>query len=139
MALPDKSSVELRKFAIVMTVAFGIIGGILWWKSGCTLTCGYSHWKLFAGLSGFFLITGLVYPRILLPIEWAWMKLAHYMSIVMTYIILTLTFFLIITPMGLLLKLMGKDLLSQKFPTKEASYWVKVEEDGPSTRYDKPY
>jgi hypothetical protein len=67
------------------------------------------------------------------------MKIARALGVVMTTIILTLTFFLVMTPMGLLLRLMGKDLLGMRGDPAIASYWTPVEEDGPCSRPDKPY
>ncbi len=127
-----KSNKELRKFALIMTIAFAIIGGIALWRG--------REWGQYAlYLSVFFLVTGGLLPRLLAPIEWAWMKLAHYLSIVVTFIILTLTFYLVITPLGLMMRLFGKDLLSLKFEPDRSSYWIKVDPDGSGSRYDKPY
>ena len=103
-----KTSGELRKFGITMAIAFGVIGGLFYWRE-------VEAWTWLAGIAAAFLIFGLVLPKTLWPIEWAWMKLAHYLSIVMTYVLLTLTFFLVILPMGLLMRILGKDLLSLKF------------------------
>ena len=58
---------------------------------------------------------------------------------VVTYVVLTLAFYAIMTPMGLLMRLLDKDLLATRFPSDEPSYWVPVEIDGPATRPDKPY
>ena len=127
-----KTKKELRKFGIVMSVPLAIIGGILFWK-------GKPSGGYFLALAAFFLICGLLLPGILVPIERAWMKFAEIISAVMTRVILILTFYLVITPVGLLLRLMGKDLLQMKFEQDRGSYWEKVEEDGPCSRPDKPY
>ena len=127
-----KSNRELRKFGITMGIAFGLIGALLLWRERAA-------WPYLLGLSVFFFLFGLVFPRALVPIEWAWMKLAHYLSIVMTYLLVTLTFFIVITPMGLLLRLLGKDLLALKFEKERRSYWEKVDPEGPAGRPEKPY
>ena len=127
-----KSAKELRKFGLVMTVPLVIIGALLIWK-------GRPAAPYFLGAAGFFFITGLLIPKVLTPIEIAWMALAKVLSIVVTNILLTLTFFLVITPIGLLMRLLGKDLLKLKFPGNLKSYWIKVEADGPGSRPDKPY
>jgi hypothetical protein len=127
-----KSKKELRKFGIVMMIPLGIIGGILFWK-------GKSAALYFFILAGFFLVSGLFLPKILSPIERIWMKIAEILSAVMTRVILILTFYFVITPIGLILRLMGKDLLQMKFEPERKSYWEAVEEDGPCGRPDKPY
>jgi hypothetical protein len=67
------------------------------------------------------------------------MALSRALSVVMTYVILTLMFFLVITPIGLALRLVRKDLLQMRLDRKKVSYWVAVDTDGPCSRPDKPY
>lgn len=129
---PQDDRQRLRKFAAVMAIAFALLAGLLWWRgsaSGAPL--GY--------VAAAFLLAGLVAPRVLAPIERAWMALARVMGAVMTTVILTLTFFLVITPMGLLVRLLGKDLLAMRRDPGADTYWVPMEPDGPTTRPDKPY
>jgi hypothetical protein len=123
---------HLRKFGLMMGGAFLVIAIILIWRD---------HWTgpYFAVLAGFFLLSGLLLPRILSPLERAWMDFAFALGVVMTYAILTLTFFIIITPVGFFIRLIGKDLLERKFDSTKQSYWVAVEPDGPCSRPDKPY
>ena len=128
----EKTKKELRKFGFVMTVPLALIGGFLLWKGR-----GTALYVL--AIASFFLLSGLFVPQILRPIEKVWMKLAMAIGAVMNRVILTLTYFLAITPLGLFLRLTGKDLLQIKFDESKESYWVPVEPDGPGTRPDKPY
>ncbi len=131
---PFKSSRELRKFGMVMFVPLAIIAGLLFWKKGLApQTYGAG------GAAAFFLVFGLVVPRVLGPIEWAWMKFAGVLSYVMTRVILTMTFFFAMTPVGLLRRILTRDPMQLKKDPGAESYWVPVEEDGPGTRSDVPY
>jgi hypothetical protein len=133
MAKKKQSETQrLRRFAIVMAVAFAALGALLLWR-------GREWGDVFFYVAAFFLLSGLIAPRQLAPIERVWMKLAHLLGTVMTAVILTLTFFLVITPMGIVLRLIGKDLLGMRGDPDIATYWVPVEEDGPCSRPDKPY
>lgn len=85
------------------------------------------------------MLLGLVYPRALRPVEYVWMKLAMVLNYVMTRVILTLAFFLAITPTGLLVRLFKKDLLSLTIDPQQQSYWVRVEPGGSQDRPEKPY
>jgi len=123
---------QLRKFGTVMAVAFTVLGALLLWRGR-----EWAQYLLYTG--GAFLALGLVAPKVLGPIERVWMKLALLLGTVMTTVILTLTFFLLMTPMGLLLRLLGKDLLGMRGDPELETYWVPVEEDGPCSRPDKPY
>ena len=60
-------------------------------------------------------------------------------AVVMTTVILVLTFVLAILPAGLLQRLFRRDMLGLKFDAKRDSYWAPVEPDGPWSRPDKPY
>lgn len=127
-----RTRAELRKFGLTMAVPLTLLGGLAWWRGS-----DLSTWLWAA--AGVFLVTGLILPGALGPVERAWMKLAWILSSIMTRVLLTLSFFLVITPFGWLLRLMGKDLLELRIDRERESYWVPVEPDGPATRPDKPY
>jgi len=111
---------EWRKFGIVMFVAFGLIGGWLLWKQ--------REWYLWMfAASGFFLACALALPVVLRPLYFIWMAFAAVAGWFMTRVILAILFYLIITPIGLVMRLTGRDPLDRKFPGKEKSYWVKCE------------
>lgn len=123
---------ELRKFGLTMALPLTLLGGLAWWRGS-----DLSTWLW--GAAGVFLVMGLVLPGALRPVERAWMRLAWILSSIMTRVLLTLSFFLVITPFGWLLRLMGKDLLEIRIDRQRQSYWIPVELDGPATRPDKPY
>lgn len=127
-----KSIKDLRRFGLAFGTAMTILGSLLLWKERPA-----GPWVL--GLAGFALLSGLIAPRILKPLEWVLAGLLRAVMTVITYVVLTLAFLFVFTPIGLFLKLSGKDLLDRKFPTDQDSYWVPVEVDGPATRPDKPY
>ncbi|MDA0684531.1 MAG: SxtJ family membrane protein [Bacteroidetes bacterium] len=135
MALQTDKKV-LRKFGLVMAGASAVIGAYIYWKNGFQWSPAVDY---LAVIGGFFLVTGLIIPIVLAPIEWAWMKLAHVMGFVMTRVLISLVYFLAITPTGLIFKLLRKDLLDRKIDKAADSYWVPAEPDGPWTRADKPY
>lgn len=123
---------RLRKFAITMSIAFTVLGCLLWWR-------GHSVFQWFLIVAGLFIICGLLIPRVLIPVEWVWMKFAHVMGSVMTIVLVTITFFLIITPIGMIVRLTGKDSLRLKKQSNLSSYWIPVDPNGPSSRSHKPY
>ena len=127
-----KTKKELRNFGFVMAVPLTLIGAYLWWK-------GKGGYPFLWGAAGFFLFSGILVPQLLRPIEKVWVKVAEIMGAVMSRVILTLAFYLMITPLGILLRIMGKDLLDLKKSDQRQSYWVPVERDGPSSRPTKPY
>ena len=56
-----------------------------------------------------------------------WMKVAHGIGLVVTTLILTAVFFIVFTPIALVLRIMGKDLLQLRDKNKKGSYWLKRE------------
>ena len=120
---------ELRRFGIIMAVAFGVIGGLLLWREK-----GHYFWFLI--LSGAFLFLGIAVPNLLRPVYKTWMTLAGAMGWCMTRIILTVLFYLVVTPIGLLTRLLGKDFLELKLDRSSAvSYWIPRE--GPKPEAEK--
>lgn len=108
---------ELRKFGITMGVVFGLFGGLF------LLRERPYYFYLFI-LSAFFLFFGVVLPVLLKPIYKIWMSLALVLGSIMTRIILSVLFYLIITPLGLISKLSRKDFLDLKFDQSAGSYWI---------------
>ncbi len=115
-----------------MLAAFGVLGGVLLWRERAAA-------PYLLAVAALFGLAGLFVPAALRPVEKAWMKLALVLSAVMTRVILTVAFVLAITPVGLVLRLMGKDLLALRRDSTLPSYWTPVEPDGPATRPEKPY
>ena len=75
---------------------------------------------------------GLVAPAALAPLNRAWTKLGLVMFKVVNPLVLGLIYLTTIVPIGLLMRLMGRDLLSLKFDRQAASYWVVREPPGPA-------
>lgn len=123
---------DLRNFGILFFVVLGIIAGLRGLR-------GHGGWPYFAAFSGLFLLAGLIVPGILKPIYRAWMAFAIVLGWFMTRVLLTVTFFLVFTPMGILTKIMGKDLLDLKWDPDADTYWKKHEPVTDKERYKKPY
>lgn len=125
-----------RKFGRVMAGALAVVTLVVLWRSGWSQTPWVEGLGITAAL---FLAFSIVWPNALAPLEWAWMKLAMVLNYVMTRVLLTLVYFLAVTPIGLIFKLLRKDLLGKRFDPKASTYWIPPEEDGPWTRPTKPY
>jgi hypothetical protein len=78
----------------------------------------------FLFLSLFLLLPALIYPKSLKIPYILWMKLGDILGFIMTRLILTIIFFLVLTPTALILKLINKDLLNLKLKSNQSSYWL---------------
>ncbi|MFC1783882.1 SxtJ family membrane protein, partial [Planctomycetota bacterium] len=94
-----------------------LLAGWLWWREKT-----FYYYFFIAGAC--FLVIGTISSILLKPIYIFWMALATVLGWFMTRVILSILFFLVFTPMGLLMKLMGKDLLDLKYNRTTKSYWV---------------
>jgi hypothetical protein len=115
---PIAEAREIRKFGFLFA-ALGV------------LAAAYMVWKEIPGLwipltlAAVFALTGLGQPRMLRPFYVAWMRLASILGWINTRLLLTVFFVLVLTPIGLVLRLMGKDLLTKRIDRSRRSYWVK--------------
>jgi len=71
-----------------------------------------------------FLILGLLNSKLLTPLNKLWFKFGLFLGSIISPIIMGIIFFLVIAPTGLVIKLMGKDLLDKKYNNKKKSYWI---------------
>ena len=81
-------------------------------------------WSLIIAL--IFLVLGLIKSNILTPLNILWMKFGMFLGVFISPIIMGIIFFLVVTPIGLIMRLFGKDLLNLK-KNKTQSYWLTKE------------
>tara|TARA_B100000700_G_C15039176_1_gene854412 strand:- start:2119 stop:2490 length:372 start_codon:yes stop_codon:yes gene_type:complete len=91
------------------------------------LTISFSY--IFFSIAIFFVIITILNLKLLRFLRNVWIKLGEYLGHIISPIVMGIVFFLIITPIGLVLKLIGKDLLRLKFDKKNNSYWIKRDKD----------
>ena len=128
----ERTAEELRTFGYIMGLILSVLGGILLWKGKFL-----APYLLLAAAA--FVATAILSPVRLRGVERRWLQFGEKMGVVMTFIILTLVYSLVITPIGLLLRLLGKDLLSLKIDRQASSYWVPSDKTGTAARPFLPY
>lgn len=109
---------ELRKFGYTIGVVLVLVAVFLFWKQKPIAL-------YFAGVGAGFITFGIILPIILKPLYYFWMALAVLMGFVMTRVILTLLYFGMFTPIAWLTKLLGKDLLDERWDKNAETYWRK--------------
>lgn len=113
-----------RSFGLVFTVVFVLVG--LWpvFFGGAA-----RYWAL--GIAAVFLIASFARPALLAPLNRIWTKFGLLLSRVVNPIVMGLLFYSTITPIGLVMRLFGKDPLRLRFEPEAASYWIEREPPGP--------
>lgn len=114
-----------RSFGLTFAAVFLLLGGYLYWKHH-----PYALWVL--GGVPVFLLLGLVWAAPLKPFNFLWFKLSMLLYRVVNPVVLGLLFFLTILPIGLLLRLFGKDLLRLKQDAQADTYWIPRDPPGPA-------
>ena len=113
-----------RSFGIVFFIVFLII-------TLYPLTYGgeIRLWSLIISL--IFLTLGLLNFKILSPLNKIWFKFGIFLGKIVSPLIMGIIFFLVVTPIGLIMRLLGKDVLNLKYD-KNKSYWI--EKNGPKSK-----
>ena len=106
-----------RSFGIVFFVFFLLIS--LWpLKNG-----GNLNFWLF-GISIIFLILGIINSKLLKPLNFIWFKFGLLLGSIISPIVMSIIFFLVVTPTSILIKLFNKDILNLKKNKKKKTYWI---------------
>tara|TARA_A100001011_G_scaffold52199_1_gene50310 strand:+ start:172 stop:552 length:381 start_codon:yes stop_codon:yes gene_type:complete len=113
-----KSQSSNKSFGLLFFVVFLILG--LW-----PLKNGESLNLYFITVSVVFLILGLLNSKFLSPLNKSWIKLGEILGVIIAPIVMALVYFVILTPVSIIVRVFGKDLLGLKFLKKKDTYWIK--------------
>jgi hypothetical protein len=97
-----------RRFGLTVGGAFGALGTLLAWRGASAVAV------VTASVSGLLLAGGIVVPALLLPVERAWMAMAHVISRVTTPLLIAVLYFVVITPVGMTRRAFGQRPLSRR-------------------------
>ena len=113
-----KSQSSNKSFGLLFFFVFLILG--LWpLKNGENLNL------YFITACVVFLILGLLNSKLLSPLNKSWIKLGEILGIIIAPIVMALVYFVILTPVSIIVRVFGKDLLGLKFSKKRETYWIK--------------
>jgi len=122
---------ELRQFAGLWFPAFGgVIGGIVAWHTG-SLPVAVAVWIATVLLS----LAMLVAPGLARPLYVALACLAFPVGWLVSHVLLVMIYYLVFTPIGLAVRLFGRDPLQRKFVPSAKTYWVPHTLDDDRARY----
>jgi len=128
-----KTPRELRSFGLIVGSAFLVLGGISWWRGHLLPP------RVFWGLGGLLALLALFAPRALGPVERGWLKLGAALGYVNTRILLLLIFFLVLTPIAVVMRLF-RDPMDRRLDDGRASQWkLRPPEAAGLERYRMPF
>ena len=112
-----KSQSSNRSFGLLFFLVFLILG--LW-----PLKNSLDPNLYLISISAVFLILGLTNSKILSPLNKLWIKFGEILGMVIAPLVMALVYFIVLTPVSLIVRIFGKDLLDLKFLKEKDSYWI---------------
>ena len=107
---------ELRNFGFTIGIVLLLIAGVLFYKNN-------NLFISFAYIAGVFIVLGFLFPQLLKPIYFIWMIFAVVIGWIMTRLILSILFFVIISIIRLIAGIFGKSFLELNISKDSKSYW----------------
>lgn len=111
-----------RSFGLVFGTVFAIVGLLPLLNDE-----PIRIWAL--GGAAVFVLFGFLYPRALQPLNLLWFKFGMLLGRIVAPVVMTLLFFVAVTPVALIMRVLGKDVLRLKIDRDAPSYWIRRSED----------
>ena len=118
-SLTEWTASEGRKFAFPVGTAFFVLTAILWWREKSTAM------QVTGGLGATLYVAGAIIPAYLGPVYRGWMKMALMISKVTTPIFMSIVYFVVLTPTGLIMRIVGRKPMTH--PLQDGSFWHSTE------------
>jgi len=116
----DKSDEAVKKTGLTVGVVLILVSLLLWYL-------GKTSFIYFSIIGGLLVILAFIAIPVLRPFHKLWMTLALLMGFVLLRVILMILFYFVLTPIGLLAKIVGKKFMPLGFDKNAATYWEKRE------------
>ncbi len=130
----NPSRKELRVFAILEVIFFGIVAWLLYAKTG-SQTVAFTTF----GIAAIVGIVGFCLPKFMRIVYVVWMAAVMPIGLVVSHLLLGFAFFLVLTPIGLVMRLIGHDPLQRQFDKDATTYWIPRPTNQDSKRYFRQF
>jgi len=114
-----------RSFGLVFAGLFALLGTSSVYHSG-------TRWYYWFPLAALFGVLAYIAPGVLAPLNRLWAKFGHLLHMIISPVLLGILFYLCISPIGFLMRLVGKDPMRRKFKPTTKSYWIARTPPGPA-------
>lgn len=129
------STRELKHFSWAVAAALTLLGALAVLKTGSVTVVPSVLWIAAAAV----LCAGTVAPGTLLRLYRCWMAVVLPIAFIVEKLLLTVFFFLVVTPVALFLRLVGRDAMNRGFDRNAESYWITRESQSDPERYYRQY
>jgi hypothetical protein len=127
---PPPTSAELRWFGVLVPTALAAIGAVLLWRLDSRVAASIP-WSIGLAVGLCFLSL----PRLRLPLYRSWMRATRPLGALISHLMLAVIFYLVITPLAVVLRLFGRDALALRSDAASPSYWSARARDDDLGRY----
>ena len=121
---------EWRKSALLTALALAVLSSVLRWRG----ILSAPTWRMALLVLALVSLAAWFFPRCFRGYYRASTRFGFWLSLVLARIILSVIFFVVITPLGWILRLSGKDALRLKRPLSAATYWSPAQPNSPLDR-----
>ncbi len=128
---------ELRVFGLLVGLFFGLIGGLVWFKAKTPAPT--SATDVIWAIGGALMIIYYAVPRLRLVLYYGWMKAAYPIGWTISHLVLGITYYLVLTPIGLFMRVFGHDPMQRRFDRDASSYWVEHNPGADPARYFRQF
>jgi hypothetical protein len=108
-----------RKFGFVFAVVFVLIAGLVWLING-----SWQYWAMVVALA--FALLALAAPMLLMPLNRLWMRFGHRLGMVTNALLLGTFFYAMITPFGIVMRMVSSDPMQRRSDDGTESYFMRV-------------
>ncbi|HEX2274957.1 MAG TPA: SxtJ family membrane protein [Acidimicrobiales bacterium] len=112
-----------RSFGFVFAFVFTVVALLPWLSGGAA-----RGWAL--RVAALFLLVALVVPVVLRPLNWVWARFALLLHSIVNPLVMGLMFFLVLTPMAVVMRIFGRDAMKRRFDRSAPTYWIPREQPG---------
>lgn len=131
----NPSARELRIFVMLVVPAFfAVAGSLAYWKFHAPRV-GVAVWLVGAVL----MLVGLAVPNMRRPLYVGWMIAVYPIGWTVSHVILLIVFYLVITPIGLVVRLFGRDPMERRLDRKASTYWIARNTERKPSSYFRQY
>jgi Saxitoxin biosynthesis operon protein SxtJ len=117
-----------RNFGLMFAIVFCVIAAVVWLING-----SYQYWAVEIALA--FLCVALVWPTALMPLNRLWEQLGYRLGLVSNFLLLSTFFYLVITPFGVVMRLLSTDPMLRRPDRRAKSYFMPVRRHADATTF----
>ena len=128
------SAKDLKWFGVILALFFGLVGTLVLWKAE-SMKAAIILWSIGVGLCAIY----YAIQPFRKPMYVGWMTLLFPIGWTISHLVLAIVYYLVLTPIGLVMKLIGRDAMQRKFEPQARTYWIEHNPGGEASRYFRQF